>query len=120
MPENANLPQRPNDGRERPKRTGQDRHRAILLPLEFRRADPEERRGLNLQVGLHPSSNWSRFVARCARNSGVCVTTMFRWLARFKKGGVSGLDKLVRKDKGRSRRLPAGADASRLSKEVGP
>jgi len=104
-PRNANSLQRPNDARKRPKRTAQDRHRAILLPLEFRSANPEERQALNLQVGLHPSTNWDRFLARCARNVGVCSSTMYRWLPRFEKGGVSGLDKAVRKDKGKSRRF---------------
>ena len=85
----------------------------IQMVLSYRQ-DPRRYGLLRLQ-NRKPVSSFSRMVAYTSEVSGVCESTLYRWLREFQSGGLPSLADKVRKDKNTSRFFGAYPKAAWLA-----
>jgi hypothetical protein len=74
----------------------------IIYPLLTYRLEVPGQRLLRLKDGT-PVTSFTRMVEYVSENSGIAVGTLYRWLARYKEGGLPALADQRRCDKNTSR-----------------
>lgn len=90
----------------------EERFEILRLALDYQ-ADPSRFGTLRLADGT-PVTSFTRMVLYASETSGVSHKTLYRWLARFRDGGLPALADRQRRDKGESRFFAAYPKAAWL------